>query len=306
MLIAFVHNQKAFLPEVNVYIDFFKSKGVKCEVVHPEGLKLLKPDAAWYFMGTNVRRLPGAIIIHEYTSASVKPFGVAKDSFKTLLNTKPDYRIFLNEYVRGAFSFTDKVPYGLRDMGVDKEWLDTPKSTVKKLNSFIYTGEWRDRNIEKLLDVFATGKMKGYKLLLVSKDYEDLKQTYQNYSNITFDGPVPYDEMPDHIRSAMFAINFIPDQRPYNRQTSTKLLEYAACKTNIVSTEYEWMRWFEKNYGGKYLFLKDDLSNFTPEIVENFEYGFPDLAEWTWQKQIERSGVVQFLARKFPELRSEW
>lgn len=302
MTIAFVHNNKAFLPEVNVYIDYFKSRGVQCEVVRPEGLKLLKPDVAWYFMGTNVRRLKGAITIHEYTSASVKLFGAAKDSLKKLVNAKPHYRIFLNEYVQEAFAFNDKVPFGFRDMGVKAEWLNTPKTTVKTISNFIYIGELRDRNIERLLNIFATGEMKDYTLIIVSKDYDDLKRDYQNYSNIVFEGPVHHDEMPEYIRTAMYAINFIPDKAPYNRQTSTKLLEYAACKTNIITTDYAWIKWFEKTYGGKYLFLKDDLSNFTPLVIKDFDFGFPDLTEWTWEKQIERSGVVQFLASKFHHL----
>lgn len=299
MTIAFVNNNKAFLPEVGAYVDYFKSKGVRCEVVRAEGLKLIKPDVAWYFMGAYSKKMAGAVTIHEYTSASVKPFASVKDSIKRLSNAKPDYRIFLNEYVRSSFNFTDGVPFGFRDMGVPEHWLSQPNSVVKNRNTFIYVGELKNRDIEKLLDVFAIGSMRGYSLLILSKDYEQLQAKYQQYSNIQLEGPVPHDEIRGYICNADFAINFIPDKKPYNHQTSTKLLEYAACRTNIITTDYKWAREFGNN---QFFYLKNDLSNFTPQAVNAFDYRFPALSEWTWQKQIERSGVVEFLAKKFPEL----
>lgn len=299
MTIAFIHTNKSFLPEVGAYVDYFKSRGVRCEVVRPEGLQLIKPDVAWYFMGTHFKKMRGVVTIHEYTSASVQPFSSVKDAIKKWSNAKPDYRIFLNGYVRSAFSFNDDVPFGFRDMGIPQKWLSQPKVVVKNHNTFIYVGELKNRDIEKLLDVFATGSMKGYSLLIVSKDYDQLKAEYKQYSNIIFEGPVPHEDIRGYICNADFAINFIPDREPYNSQTSTKLLEYAACRTNIITTDYEWVRKFGKE---KFFYLKNDLSNFTPQAVKAFNYQFPDLSEWTWEKQIENSGALHFLEKRFPEL----
>ena len=62
------------------------------------------------------------------------------------------------------------------------------------------------------------------------------------------------------------------------------------------------MEQFEKNVGGRYFYLDNDLQNFTWETISAFNYDFPDLSEWTWDKQIRQSGVLEFLQSIFPEL----
>jgi hypothetical protein len=47
--------------------------------------------------------------------------------------------------------------------------------------------------------------------------------------------------------------------------------------------------------------LKDDLTNFTWDNINQFDYAFPDLSELTWENQIKRSGVLEFLSAKFPD-----
>jgi hypothetical protein len=300
MTIAFIHNNKSFLPEVGAYVEYFSARGIICEVVLSEKLNLLKPDVAWYFMGTHLRKLQGALTIHEYTSSSVAPYASLKNKLKKWANAKPDYRIFLNEYIRSAIGFNDEVPYGFRDMGVSETWL-RPATVNKKRQGFVYLGELQNRDITKLLYWFSEGSMRAYPLLVVSKDYSWLQSKYKSYG-ISFTGPVTHAQVREILLNASFGINFIPDKEPFNSQTSTKLLEYAACGNKIITTDYKWVREFQRQYGGNFLFLKDDFSNFDADVVHQFEYASPDLRDWTWQKQIERSGIVKFLAAKFPEL----
>jgi hypothetical protein len=59
---------------------------------------------------------------------------------------------------------------------------------------------------------------------------------------------------------------------------------------------------FEKNEGGRYFYLNNDLRNFNWENISAFSYEFPDLKEWTWDKQIRQSGVLEFLQSIFPDL----
>jgi glycosyltransferase involved in cell wall biosynthesis len=300
MLIAFIHSGKAFLPELAAYTHYFSAKGIECEVVKPEELPLLEPDVAWHFMGTSTQKLPGVLSIHEYTSASVSYLKQVRNTVKKLINVQPDYRLFLNRYVQDQFMFRDHVPFGYRDMGVPPGWLDA--SPAKERSGFVYAGELKGRNIKKLLDVFATGPMQGQPLLVLSREYAQLARSYEDFSNIEFRGPLPHDEVRYCLQASAFGLNFIPDEEPYNRQTSTKLLEYSACKLPVISTDYAWIRQFRQEHGGDYFFLKADLSNFTPEQVNGFHYSFPDLSGWTWEKQIEKSGVVEFLGARFPEV----
>ena len=124
MSIVFVHNQKAFLPELEAYQRFFSARGIECHAVTPEEVQQYSAQVEWYFMGTDLSRpKPGVLRIHEYSSASVAPCRKIKDFVKSFVNTQPDFRIFQNEFVRQSFHFQDNIPYGFRDMGIPSEWL---------------------------------------------------------------------------------------------------------------------------------------------------------------------------------------
>jgi glycosyltransferase involved in cell wall biosynthesis len=228
---------------------------------------------------------------------------VWKNKSKSFFNTQPDFRLFLNEYVRKAFSFYDNIPYGYRDMGIPAEWLQPEMNHPEKEYDFIYTGDCSPfRELERLLNCFSTGALQQHSLLIVGKDYEPLQEVYRQHSNIMFTGPVPYNDIPTWLRKARYGINFIADKEPINRQTSTKLLDYAACGLPVITTRYQWMEQFHQRQGGNYFYLSPDLSNFNWEAIKQFDYASPDLAEWTWDKQIRKSGVLEFLKARFPEI----
>lgn len=148
---------------------------------------------------------------------------------------------------------------------------------------------------DHLFACFTRPALKEKSLLVLSKDYEPLRDLYNAFPNIIFKGPVPQEEVNRYIRQSSFAINYKPDVAPHNEQTSTKFLEYAACRIPVISTDFSWMRKFQQQYGGNYFYLSKDLSNLSWENASNFQYSFPDLSEWTWEKQIRGSGVLEFL-----------
>ncbi len=300
MTIAFIHPHKAFLPEIDAYIDFFSTYQIKTIVARPEETGRTSADVEWHFMGTDMtKRKTGNIKIHEYASASLPPFRKIKDFIKKQLNTRPDFRLFLNKYVSGQFNYKDTVPFGFRDMGVYIDNRSGPESQY----DFIYCGSvGKDMHIDKLLRCFTKNDLSNQKLLVLSKDYAHYKQRYQRNTNISFKGPVDKHDVAGYIRSAKFAINYKPDFAPHNHQTSTKLLEYAACRVPVVTSDFPWMRHFQKKYGGNYFYLQKDFSNFNLEDVRRYEYAFPDLKEWSWENQIRRSGILQFLQSKFPDI----
>lgn len=306
MTIAFVHNNKALLPELYAYNDFFSRYNINCEVVTKEELKGVSRQVEWFFMGFDTsKRYDGILKIHEYASASIPPARGLKDRIKRYLNTQPDFRLFLNEYVRSQLKFKDHCPWGYRNMGLHTSWLQSPAEPIKKEYDFVYCGSvTKDIAIDRLLNHFLpSAPMCNHNLLVVSRDYETLRQQYSQASNIQFTGPVPHQNVPDYIRKAHFAINYKPIIEPHSFQTVTKLLEYVACKTPVITTMLPWVRQFQQRFGGNFFYLEPDLSNFTWEAVQQFSYSFSDLSEWTWEKQIQQSGVLEFLAAKFPDVK---
>lgn len=305
MTIAFVHNNKALLPELYAYSDFFRRYNIKCEVVTKNELQGVTRQVEWFFMGFDTsKRTNGIVKIHEYASASIPPARHLKDRVKRYINTQPDFRLFLNEYVRSQLQFNDNCPWGYRDMGLHPSWLTPPAEPVKKEYDFVYIGSVdKGRQLELLFNCFAHGTLKEHSLLVLSRAYADVSAAYSAASNITFKGPITYHEIYAHIQQARYGINYMPNFVPYNQQTSAKFLDYTACKMPVITTNYAWVRSFQQQYGGNYFYLQPDLKNFTWEDVSSFNYEQPDLSSWTWEKQIRGSGVLSFLESKFPDIK---
>lgn len=296
MTIAFIHSQASFLPELEAYHDFFGLRGVQCETFHQQQWKRNpRPvDVEWHMMGTDIVQKNASIRIHEYASASSPPLMTFKNRLKKWINTKPDYRLFLNEYVRSSFQFKDKVPFGYRDMGVDEAGPALRKAAPTI--DFIYVGSIdQHRNIQSLLEKFTAGELSNRTILILSKEYKTLQQQFSLYSNIRFEGPVPHHVVREYLLQAAYAINFIPHKEPYNMQTSTKLLEYTQQQLPVISTDYPWMRAFEKKHGGRYYYLDSTLSNLRWDDVQNFPYEHADLTGMNWETRILNSGVWDFL-----------
>jgi glycosyltransferase involved in cell wall biosynthesis len=299
MTIAFIHQQKAFLPELVAYQQFFAAIRLPTMVIRPEDISKNKPDVEWHFMGTDMKKTTGAVKIHEYASASVPPFQKGKNKAKKLLNVKPDYRLFLNPYVKDKMNFMDHIPFGYRDMGISDFFL-TPVESKKQFD-FIYVGNIdRTREIENLFTCFADGTMKAHSLLILSDHYQTIRRRFEGFKNIIFAGPVAHEEVKSFIAASRFAINYVPDKEPYREQTSTKFLEYAALNIPVITADYPWIRNFQARYGGKYYYLRGDLSNFEWEGITGFDFAFPELGSWSWETQIRNSGVLEFLKEKFP------
>jgi glycosyltransferase involved in cell wall biosynthesis len=297
MLIRFIHNGEAFLPEIGAYQRFFSSKGVATEIVPDDRRSKQKSGVEWYFMGTDfTAKKSGVVKIHEYSSASTPPFAGAKNKFKKYLNTRPDFRLYLNSYVQSALGFDDGVPFGYRDMGINSADFFPDRTLDVKLYDFVYCGDISSaRNIRLLLDVFATGFMRGQTLLVISQAYKALQAEFAEAANIIFQGPFLHQQIPAALQKARYAINFIPDKAPFHMQTSTKLLEYLACKIPVITTDYPWIKNFEKEYGGNYFYLQKDLSNLSWKNIQSFDFSFPDLTSWAWENKISQSGVWDFI-----------
>lgn len=303
MTIALIHNNKAFLPAIHGYTRFFGGLGIRCESVTPRELPSLNRQVDWYFMGLDRSKpQPGIFRIHQYLSPSMPPFRALKDLGKQVLNAKPDLRIFKNEYTQRRFRFSDGVPVRNMEVGIADEWFAAPAKPYEQEFDFIYIGELSSRRKPALLlDRFTEGDLRHHTLLLLSRHYDTLQQQYAAFSNIIFKGPVDKSSVKEYILRSRFGINYIPDQAPFNQLTSTKFLEYAACGLPIITTDYAWVREFRQKHGGRYLFVAPNLKDLSWEKAISFDYSTPDMAGWSWEKQVRRSGVLAILQERFPE-----
>jgi glycosyltransferase involved in cell wall biosynthesis len=295
MKIAFIHNHQAFLPELTAYQRFFQLRNIQTCIAKPGEEEISGADVLWYFMGFHTKSNRSKLIIHEYASASVPPYRKIKDFLKKKLLPRPHFRLFLNEYVRLQINIHDEVPFGYRDMGISNEFFQ-PRQNSKKEFDFIYAGNLSSgRKLAELLTVFDQGALKNQSIILLGKDVDGLSKTFDHCKNIFFRNAVPWEEVPGWLEKANFAVNYIPDEEPFNAQTPTKFLEYAAMQMPIISTNYFWISEFQERYGGNYFLLKQDLSNMTWERINGFRFEFPNLESWRWEERIKDSGVLEFL-----------
>jgi glycosyltransferase involved in cell wall biosynthesis len=296
MKIAFIHNHQAFLPELAAYRIFFQKQNIETCIAEYGKEKDSGADIYWYLMGF----YPGAshkdkLVIHEYSSASVPPYRKLKDFIKGRLTPAPDFRLYLNEYVKEQLNIHDEVPFGYRNMGISDIFFQPPAG-VEKEYDFIYSGNLAsNRRLDLLLGVFDEGPLKQYSILMLGHDEDGLRNSFAHCKNILFQAAVPWEEVPAWLSRATYAVNFIPDEEPFNAQSSTKFLEYAAMKMPVISTNYFWISEFQERYGGNYFLLKEDLSNFTWERLTAFPYEFPKLDSWRWEERIRESGIMDFL-----------
>src|SRR5215467_14099939 len=132
MKIVFIHPHKSFLPEIDQYVHFFSSHGITTKIFHSEDYDVTDADVEWHFLGRHPKKKKKSkVIIHEYASASTGAFHKTKDFIKHCLNTRPDYRIFLNEYVKQRLDFNDHIPCGFRDMGIPSSFFQMKKTDKK-------------------------------------------------------------------------------------------------------------------------------------------------------------------------------
>jgi len=296
MKIAFIHNHRAFLPELTAYQSFFQSRNISSCIAEYGKEKASGADVYWYMMGFFPKSFhKKKLIIHEYASASVPPYRKLKDFLKCRLTPRPHFRLYLNEYVREELNIQDEVPYSYRDMGISEVFFQNRNQAPKEYD-FIYIGNLSsERKLAKLLQIFDHGPLKKNSILMLGNDEDNLAKTFGHSANINFHPSVSWEDVPAFLARARYAINYIPDEEPFNSQTSTKFLEYAAMKIPVISTHYFWISEFKERYGGNYFLLKKDLTNMTWDRISGFTFEFPDLQSWRWEERILASGILDFL-----------
>lgn len=294
MKILFVRTGKAFLPEIDAYVKYFnKLEGFEAydSQLLDENYSIDDFDVIWEFKGFGGVRDVNKVIVHDYASLSTGSFPKVKNNLKKWLNPKPNLRVFLNQAVRQGFNFNDDIEFCYRDMGIDERFLSV-KSEEKEYD-FVYVGSiCKGRGMDRFLAEF-TRKPQG-KLCLIGNVEDDIYNEYKHNKDLVFTGSVPYGEVPIIASKAVYGINYIPDKYPFNIQTSTKLLEYLALGLKVITTDYQWVRDFEKRHGCSFYKLNLKQDGFNRDYIESYDYKSNFAVEnHLWDVVLENSGLKE-------------
>lgn len=274
---------KAFTPEAFAYERYLSLRGHSVQLE-----KTLDPnnDLNIYFMGTRFSKTKGsrAIEVHEYQSLSTGRLNRLKDWIKVNFSTLPSGRIFLNKYVAEKLNFHDNKPYILRDMGVENELFQ-----VRNKHSdydILYCGSYRE-GLDKILYSLS----RRFTVLFVGSIPENIRTNITN-SNITFLGRVNRSQLPEIYRTCKYGLNYVPDIEPFNRQTSTKLIEYMASGLGIISNDYHWVNSFFRT--------KSTTPIWIHEILQSRDFTLPDpikenVDEYRWENILQSCHFESFL-----------
>lgn len=298
MLIHFVHEGDAYLPELQAYSEFLQAKGHEAQIHRNVETIPSKPQVLWWMCGQVppgiAQRFSGAFHIHEYASASVPPLAWLKDRIKRARQPLPDYRIFQNEWVCQRMGFGDDVPSEFRDMGIAAGFFNKPLSQDFPEFDFVYLGEMR--RLQCFPRVFEALAELQRRVLLVGEIPNDFKGGLGDSPYITVTGSVPYVNVPSQLRRARCGLNLVPGQSPYIQQTSTKLIEYCAVGLPVVSTDYQWVRNFERQQDGRFAYIPLRASKATYRgllglALENQVLKVPDVNALSWPKLLSAMKV---------------
>lgn len=292
-----LHPGRANLPELQAYSKFFSQK-YKITVSTDYKQDLTQYDVIWIIMGVKTIRKarPNQVIIHEYASLSTGRLAKLKNLVKKVMTSKPDIRIFLNEFVKDELSFNDDVTFCYRDMGISEVFLDRNVTNPIKYD-FVYVG---DISKERKMDIFLEDYIINHKekLLLVGKYDLDIYSKFSECENIIFTGKIPYNEVPYRIKEAKYAINFIPNEYPYNFQTSTKLQEYVALGMKIITCYGEWTEQFEKENHCNFFYM-DKKNYMFSDKYKTFNYvSNIEGKKYLWKNILEKSNISNIIEKK--------
>ena len=176
-------------------------------------------------------------------------------------------------------------------MGISESFFST--FTQKKEYDFVYVGAInKSRKVDKLLAKFKN-EYKNKTLLVIGHIEKEWIDAF-NAPNIIFTGRLNYNDVAQTAGLAQYGINYIPNEYPYNRQTSTKLLEYLAMGLKVVTNDYFWVRNFEKSRNVNF-FKIDENMNIDFEKLNSFNFKSCDMSDLTWENILLNSGIRESL-----------
>lgn len=288
MNIGITISPHSYTPEAYAYKKFLEIHGHQVQL---DVANNLAPDNHLniYFLGLkNKKNIGKAKEIHEYQSLSTPSFSRIKDLTKSIINCKPDGRIFLNSTVEKNFFFNDKIPKIYRDMGVDDDFFQTPSKNPDF--DIVYCGSFSGRKglQQEILRLHEI----GFKLCLIGEIPEDFKLIINNKKNIHTTGRLHREEIPEYYKKSAAGLNYTPDIYPFNIQTSTKTLEYLASGLHCISNKYQWAIDFSNQMNAQFIWNEEiknkDFLHHPPRLS-------PSMEKYRWENILKEANFIYFL-----------
>jgi len=292
--IIMIRSDKSYLPQIDATINYFKEKNSDLTFYDSEECSEISQDeydAMWVFRGKELFKKTSIPIIHEYASLSTGIFPHVKNKIKCSFSSKPELRVFLNEFVQNEMNFKDGIDSLRRDMGVDDLFFRY-RECVKQYDCVYIGSISKARGIDRLLHHFKHQQDKR-SLLLIGNVPDDIYHEFGRTENIVFTGNVAYTDVPKYASQAVYGINYMPDKYPFNLQTSTKLLEYLAMNLTVITTSYDWVTHFMKKHGLSFITVNASLDNLESQLNGQKLQCVDEeiLSSLKWNHIIEHSGL---------------
>lgn len=286
-------SKHAYTPEAHAYKEFLTHRGWQVQLDFDYVPDEPALDIRLCFMGSrpfwsaSKTNIPE---VHEYHSLSTPPYAKVKNLIKHCINRRPAGRIFLNKIVQKDLFFRDETPAIYRDMGIDRRFFAL--QGVNPEFDLIYSGTIRGR-IGLVGELLRLAKL-GLKILIAGEVDESTREVFRLFGHVTFTGRLQQHELPGVYARARAGLNYTPDIYPFDRQTSTKTLEYCAAGLGVVSNRYQWASEFAEQRGATFLWL-DNLKSKTD--VDTFNFQVPDVSDLEWSTLLDVAGLDDFLRK---------
>lgn len=289
MHVAIVLTGRAYLPEAFAYSRYLTERGHRAECVDgPDAIGDADIAIVFSIRDQWAARRSGAKIVHEYHSLSTGRFKAAKHLLKRLLAPRPAGRIFLNGHVAARYGFHGGMPAIVRPMGIDAEFFGCAAGGTPDVD-IVYCGSLGRIGV---LPTFAGLAERGFRLLAIGDVPDGADLSAFTGLPVEFTGQLPREALPSALARARFGLNVTPDAYPYNIQTSTKTIEYAAAGLGIISNRYRWIEDFASERQAAILWL-DQLTS--PEELATHTAGSVDVTDLLWSHILDETGFERFL-----------
>jgi hypothetical protein len=289
MHVAIVLTGRAYLPEAYAYRRYLTERGHRAECVdRPDAIGDADIAIVFSIRDQWAARRSGAKVVHEYHSLSTGKFKAAKHLVKRMLAPRPAGRIFLNDHVAERYGFQGSTPAIVRPMGIDAEFFDCAVGGSPD-KDIVYCGSLGRRGV---LSTIAELARRGFTLLVIGDIPDGTDIGAFAGLPVEFTGQLPRDDLPAALARARFGLNVTPDAYPYNIQTSTKTIEYAAAGLGIISNRYRWIDHFARERSAAILWL-DRLTS--PEALAGYVAAPIDVTDLLWSHILDEAGFERFL-----------
>lgn len=291
--IGAVYRGKALLPERHAYADYFRSleRFDYIEACDAESLVDLDVDVVLLFLGWEPkwqfsRTRNGPIIVADLCLSTGR-LPRLKDFTKKCLNVKPNIGVTQSVWMANVAGWQPSYTI-LRSQGFNPA-LVKPRSLHPDFD-LVYAGTLRRQGVVKCIEQLGSS---GFRIAVASGDSVEWLS-----SNVSFLGLLDQEALYEVLSRSAAGLNLVPNQRPFNRQVSTKVIEYFGAGLPLVSNRYAWIDEFTRDRGIRFL----DVAELTrPEQLESLQVTASATDDLAWNEVMRKSGLAERILATLPD-----